>query len=241
MAFVVKSGSIDLSLVSTFFLKKFMEENSDQKIVEQILQHSSLDKKRVLEVGCGDGRITTLLAGIPAELLAIEPDENKINEARRKIPGVDFQVGSGEELKFPDESFDVVIFTLSLHHQDSNAAINEAQRVLKADGMILVIEPVEEGEVEQVFALFNDEKEARVKAQEAIIESGLTVYRSETFTAQWIFENQEVLCLGLFDHYDMPYDVNIAVQVSDLLGTMIKKNPIILTDTMVIQSLKKKR
>jgi ubiquinone/menaquinone biosynthesis C-methylase UbiE len=216
-----------------------MEEDSDQKIVEQILQHSSLDKKRVLEVGCGDGRITVLLSGIPKELIAIEPDEDKINEARKKVTGVDFQAGSGEELKFPDEFFDVIIFTLSLHHQDGKAAISEARRVLKTDGVILVIEPVEEGEVEQVFALLNDENEAKVKAQEAIHQSGLTVDRSEIFNAKWTFEGKEELCQGLFEYYDMPYDENIVAQMSDLLGEKMEKNPIILTDTMVVQRLKK--
>lgn len=216
-----------------------MEEDSDQKIVERILQHSSLNKKRVLEVGCGDGRITALLAGGPKELIAIEPDEDKLNEAREKIRGVDFQAGSGEDLKFPDKFFDVVIFTLSLHHQDSKTAISEARRVIKDDGVILVVEPVEEGEVEQVFALFNDEKEAKIMAQDAIHESGLTIDRSDIFNAKWTFKSKEELCLGLFDYYEMPYDENIAAQLSDLLGVKMENTPIILTDTMIIQSLKK--
>ena len=211
-----------------------MEEDSDLRIVEKILQNTSLENERVLEVGCGDGRITALLTGMPKELIAIEPDEDKINEAREKLTGVDLQVGSGEKLKFPDEFFDVVIFTLSLHHQNSKAAISEARRVLKNRGLILVIEPVEEGEVEQVFGLFNDEKEAKVNAQDAIHQSGLSIDRSEIFN-----EDKEELCLGLFDHYDMPYDENIAAQMADLLGEKIKNTPIILSDSMVILRLRK--
>ncbi|MBW1749674.1 MAG: methyltransferase domain-containing protein [Deltaproteobacteria bacterium] len=216
-----------------------MKEDSDRRIVEKILQHDSLENRRVLEVGCGDGRITALLAGKPKELIAIDPDENKVNEAQEKVTGVDFQVGSGEDLKFSDKFFDVVIFTLSLHHQDSRGAIGEARRVLKDDGVILVIEPIEEGEVEQLFALFNDEKEVKLQAQKAINESGLIIKRSEIFNAEWTFENKEELCLDLFGYYEMPYDDNTAAQVFKLLGEKVENSPIILTDTMIVQSLKK--
>jgi SAM-dependent methyltransferase len=215
-----------------------MKEDSDQKIARMILEFGSLETKLVLEVGCGDGRITSLLAGKPKQLIAIEPDEEKIREARKKVNGVDFQVGSGEFLEFSDNCFDVIIFTLSLHHQDSKVALSEAGRVLKEDGNILVIEPIGEGEIEQVFALVNDEKEARLEAQKAINESGFIIERSEMFNAKWIFEDKDELCQGLFDHYELPCDDTIVAQICKLLGTRIEFCPITLTDIMIIQSLK---
>lgn len=214
-----------------------MKEDSDQKIIQMILQLSTLKAKRVLEVGCGDGRITSLIAGKPQQLVAIEPDENKIREAKKKVNGVDFRVGKGESLKFPDSCFDVVIFTLSLHHQESKVALREAERVLKDDGKILIIEPVEEGEIEQVFSLLNDEKEARLEAQNTINESGFIVEHSEIFNAKWIFEDKEELCQGLFDHYEIPYDERIVARIYKLLGAKLDSCPITLTDTMIIQSL----
>lgn len=216
-----------------------MKENSDQKIAQMILQLNSLETRQVLEIGCGDGRITSLIADKPKQLIAIEPDEKKIRVAREKVAGVDFRIGTGEHLEFPENYFDVVIFTLSLHHQDSKAAIAEATRVLKDDGTILVIEPIEEGEVEQVFALVNDEKEVKIEVQRTIKTCGLVIEHSEIFNATWVFEDKDELCHGLFDYYEMPYNEKIVAQIYKLLGSKKDFCPIKLTDTMIIQSLKK--
>ncbi len=216
-----------------------MKEDSDQRIVEKILQFISLENKQVLEIGCGNGRITSLLVGKPKKLTAIEPDAEKIREARKKIAGVNFQVGTGENLEFSDKCFDVVIFTLSLHHQDSRVAISEAKRVLRNGGNILVIEPTSEGEIEQVFALLQNEDQEKLEAQKSINESGLILERSDVFKAKWMFENQEELYQTLFEYYDMPFDDSIAKQIMELLGTKLETSPIKLMDTMIIQSLKR--
>ena len=63
---------------------------------------------------------------------------------RAGIPNVEFLEGSAEKLAFLDESFDVVIFTLSFHHVPNSkmpSAIDEAVRVVKKSGMIVFLEP----------------------------------------------------------------------------------------------------
>lgn len=216
-----------------------MKEESSQRIAEKILQFVDLKNLQVLEIGCGNGRITSLMVGKPKKLTAIEPDVEKIREAQEKIVGVDFRVGSGENLEFPEKCFDIIIFTLSLHHQDSRVALKEASRVLKDGGKILVIEPVNEGEVERVCSFLHNEDQATLEAQKSINESGLIIERSETFKAKWIFENKEILYNSVFEHHDMPFDDNTTMQISNLLGAKLETNPIILTDTMIIQSLKR--
>lgn len=79
----------------------------------------SLTGKRVLEVGCGSGRLTWSLAERARSVVAIDPDRLDIASARRALPRrlksrVRFQVGEGESLPFPDENFDVVVFSWSL-------------------------------------------------------------------------------------------------------------------------------
>jgi ubiquinone/menaquinone biosynthesis C-methylase UbiE len=216
-----------------------MKEYSSQKIFEKIIEHADIENQEILEIGCGDGRITSLMAGKPKTLVAIDPDEEKIKEARSNIGGVDFQIGSGERTLFPTSRFDLVVFTLSLHHQNSRKAIAEAARVLKDDGKILVVEPVIEGEIEQLFALLYDENEDKIEAQNAIIKSGLCLERSEIFEAEWVFEDKDDLLKSTFEYYDMPFDLKIASEMLSLFKEKIKINPIVLTDLMVIQSLKK--
>jgi ubiquinone/menaquinone biosynthesis C-methylase UbiE len=216
-----------------------MKTDYDQKIVEKILQFVPLEEKRVLEIGCGNGRITSLLVGKAKKLIAIDPDAKSIIEAQEKITGADFHTGYGENLEFPDRCFDTVIFTLSLHHQNGKTAITEACRVLKDNGCILIIEPVNSGEVEQIFSLVRNENQETLDAQEAIKGSDLKLEYSEIFDAKWIFENKEGLCGSLFDYYKMPFDNNIAAQIIKKLGAKAEKSPIILIDTMLIQLLKK--
>ncbi len=72
--------------------------------------------QRVLEVGCGDGRLTLRLARLGAEVHAIDPDPKLIRAARRGLPGrfaerIRYQVGTAEQLKHPDDSFDLVVFS----------------------------------------------------------------------------------------------------------------------------------
>ena len=217
-----------------------MKEYSGQKIYENIVKYLELENKKVLEIGCGTGRISALLSKETNFLAALDPDENAIRKAEANIPGVDFSVGSGEELNFADNFFDVVIFTLSLHHQNSRKALREASRVVKTCGKVLVIEPVIEGEVERFFAFLHNENKDKRLAQKAIMDSGLSIVASEVFTAKWIFGNEDDLFQSMFEYYDMPFDSDITLKIYNLLGEKRKSNPIVLVDTMIIQSLKKR-
>ena len=92
----------------------------------------NLKGKQVLEVGCGDGRLSAFLAREAENLIAVDPDETRIEAARQAVKGVVFHIGSGESLEFPEDSFDLVFFGFSLHHhQDGFAALSEARRVLR--------------------------------------------------------------------------------------------------------------
>jgi ubiquinone/menaquinone biosynthesis C-methylase UbiE len=75
--------------------------------------------RRVLEIGCGDGRLTLRLASLGAVIEAIDPDAASIRAARRALPArlagrVRYRVGVAERLKYPAESFDRVVFAWSL-------------------------------------------------------------------------------------------------------------------------------
>jgi len=216
---------------------KGMNTDSDQRIAEKIFQFVDLKGKRVLEVGCGNGRISLLLASKADQLIAIDPDKLKIEEAKARGVGVEFYVGSGENLDFPDNVFDVIIFTLSLHHQDSEQALKEAKRVFKEGGTILVIEPAVDGEVEKLLSLLVNEDQAKLDAQEAIIECGLKINQSQNFTAKWSFDNIEDLQKSPFDYYEMRFDIQVAEKILDQVCEKSSKSPIVLEDLMIIQLL----
>ena len=74
---------------------------------------------RVLEIGCGDGRLTRRLARLGAQVIAIDPDRAAIRSARKTLPRsyarqVRYAVGTAGRLEFPARSFDIVVFAWSL-------------------------------------------------------------------------------------------------------------------------------
>jgi ubiquinone/menaquinone biosynthesis C-methylase UbiE len=78
-----------------------------------------LDGLRVLELGCGDGRLTFRYAHASATVLAVDPDEERIDKARSELPSrlagtVTFVVAGAAEVDAPRESFDVALFSSSL-------------------------------------------------------------------------------------------------------------------------------
>lgn len=79
----------------------------------------SFSGRRVLEIGCGDGRLTVSLAERARHVLAIDPDGRAIGRARRAVPRhlkdrVRFEVGQAESHELPAEGFDVALFSWSL-------------------------------------------------------------------------------------------------------------------------------
>lgn len=73
--------------------------------------------KSVLEVGCGDGRLTLRLAGLGVErIAAFDPDAKSIRAARKKLPAgfkerVQYRIGNAEHVKQKADQFDVVVFS----------------------------------------------------------------------------------------------------------------------------------
>lgn len=75
--------------------------------------------RRVLELGCGDGRLTLGIAAEAASVLAFDPDAAAVERARRSLPAefaerVVYKVASGKEIEVEPASFDLVVFSWSL-------------------------------------------------------------------------------------------------------------------------------
>ncbi len=78
-----------------------------------------MDGLRVLELGCGDGRVTFHYAHAAASVLAIDPDGERIEKARAALPArladsVAFAVTGAESVDAPPASFDLALFSSSL-------------------------------------------------------------------------------------------------------------------------------
>lgn len=216
-----------------------MEYDIEQMTTRMIKKQAVFKEKAVLEIGCGGGRISSLLSEDTKQYIGIDPDENAIREAKKNDDTVDFRIGNGESLLFGDSVFDLLLFTLSLHHQNSSEALKEAYRVLKSTGKLIIVEPSVNGEFQQFFHLFDDETLAIKNACTSIFQSAFILKDKGTFDAIVRFEDKTDLC-----HYDferkriMSGDENkIMNKLNQLQPGTSTLFPIILKDTLDIYLL----
>lgn len=104
--------------------------------------------KRVLEVGCGSGTISTYLALRGARAVGVDVSAGMLDVARRRaeVNGISARVelhaGAVEDLGEPAGSFDAVIANQVLHHLDLPRALPNVARLIGDDGVALCAEPV---------------------------------------------------------------------------------------------------
>jgi ubiquinone/menaquinone biosynthesis C-methylase UbiE len=98
---------------------------------------------RLLEIGCGIGRMTKHLAGLFGEVYAIDVSAEMIRQAQTrlsKLSNVRFFETSGQDFApFPDQNFDVIFSAYVFQHIPSAAIIHsnivDGFRVLKPGGV----------------------------------------------------------------------------------------------------------
>ena len=104
--------------------------------------------EQVLDVGCGTGTLAMGVArrvGATGRVAGIDPSPQQIararaKAARRNMP-IEFQVGVIEQLPFADQTFDVVLSTLMMHHLPASLkrqGLAEIARVLKPGGRLVI-------------------------------------------------------------------------------------------------------
>ncbi len=92
-----------------------------------------------LDIGCGEGRFCRLMQAQGIATTGIDPVAALIDEARRRDPGGDYRLGTGEAPGAPDNSFDLVVSYLSLIDiPDIATAIPAMARALRRGGRLLI-------------------------------------------------------------------------------------------------------
>lgn len=114
-------------------------------IVERVVAR---DPGLVLDVACGPGAVTVALAtATSARLVGLDLTEAMLREGQRNVRRAHLEgrvaltLGRGEQLPFPDASFDALTFTYLLRYvKDPAATLRELARVVKPGGRIASLE-----------------------------------------------------------------------------------------------------
>ena len=98
--------------------------------------------ERILDLGCGTGVLIQRLLQVSPEIevFGIDSCAEMLEIAKQKLPeSVDLKVGIADNLPFPNNSFDVVVSTSAFHYfRDPSQALQEAKRVLKPNGRLVI-------------------------------------------------------------------------------------------------------
>lgn len=111
--------------------------NLDFFYFEKILPES----KRVLEIGCAEGKQLEIFKSRGWDTLGIEPNRYLAKECKRL--GINTIEGYIEKIKFPERSFDLVIATHVLEHlRNPCIVVKKISQLLKDDGRIILEVPL---------------------------------------------------------------------------------------------------
>lgn len=106
------------------------------------------DDPRVLDAGCGAGRMSAYLAARGCLVEGVDLSPGMVATARRVHPGLRFEVGSLAELPCPDGEFAGVMLWYSIIHTPPSGVasiVAEVSRVLRPGGYVLVATQAGEG------------------------------------------------------------------------------------------------
>ncbi len=116
--------------------------NYESAIVEEFF--SSCGK--VVDIGCGAGRTTRALWELKYDVVGIDYSEGMIQSARKRNPGIPFQVQDAREMTFENDSFDYALFSfngimLIESYGERLRVMKEVHRVLSTNGLFFFTTP----------------------------------------------------------------------------------------------------
>jgi malonyl-CoA O-methyltransferase len=103
----------------------------------------NVKNKKILDVGCGTGRITVRLLRRGAIVCGIDITKAMLEKAKKKVlkfkNRCELKLGSAYQIPYPDAEFDVVVCSLVISHlKNLDKVVGEMARVLKPNGEIVI-------------------------------------------------------------------------------------------------------
>ncbi len=160
---------------------------------EFVREHLPVPPARLLEVGCGQGELTTALAVAGYDVLGIDPAA-PLGDLFRRL--------TLEELEEPDP-YDGVVAARSLHHiRDLDAALDRIVELLRPDGVLAVEEFVWDRLDEPTLEWLHEQQHARGGAGEGVVPTSAAALRAEWEGEHLGLHGEEPLRLGLTTHFE---------------------------------------
>lgn len=138
------SAESDLALTGERFMPEVRGDVSLEHWHRYLLAKEYAAGKAVLDVACGEGYGTALLAEVAASAVGVDISAEAVNHAARLYsrPNLHYLEGSCAAIPLPDASLDLVVsFETIEHHDQHEKMFEEVKRVLKPGGMLVISSP----------------------------------------------------------------------------------------------------
>ncbi|AMC10042.1 hypothetical protein Lupro_01675 [Lutibacter profundi] len=135
----------------------FYSYKRENRILNDIIK--TFHNKEILEIGSYTWASWIKNGVIPKKLSCINISEVELNkgisQAKNVLFDINFQLMDANNLTFPDESFDIVFGGAILHHLNIDKSIKHIHRVLKPNGYILFLEPLNINPIYKIYRKLN--------------------------------------------------------------------------------------
>ena len=171
--------------------------------VEEAL--SRIDAGQILDVATGSGGFITFLLdniGDFCEITGIDNSLRPLDAARNAFlrDNIHFLQMDAAQMEFPDQHFDTVCISNSLHHmEDLPAVLNEMGRVCKPGGQFIVSEMYRDGQTE------TQQTHVDLHHWWAAVDTAEGIHHRETYTRRELVEITEKIGLKSVDYFDLKY------------------------------------
>ena len=122
-----------------------------------LLKQLTLKCKTILDIGCGTGEFSRLLAKRASRVIAIDLSPNMIEVAKEKsqqYPNIDFQVADILQWDFPREEFDAIFSIATVHHLPVEKLLPNLKAALKPGGKLVILDLLEHESLRDILSDF---------------------------------------------------------------------------------------
>lgn len=164
----------------------FYSYKREQKILNSLIEQ--VNDKQVLELGSYVWSSWIKGKATPSKLTCINISESELAKGINHSKDVDFttkfHLMDANELTFKDESFDVVIGGAILHHLDIEKTLHHVYRVLKPNGIIIFLEPLNMNPLFKIYRKLNPQE--RTPDEHALVRADFKIIKKK-FTFEHYF------------------------------------------------------
>ncbi len=140
--------------MSEFTGERFMPEIENEELTTEHMQRyisilPIVKGKKVVDIACGEGYGTNILAGSALDIVGIDINKETVENASKKYRknNLHYKVGSVANIPLKSNSVDVIVSYETIEHVDEEAQksfLKETKRVLKQDGVLIISTPNKE-------------------------------------------------------------------------------------------------